>query len=88
MRLVLALSMCGLMLFMSGCGPAQWLIRDQTARDPVPQEYLVPRLAPAPPKQIDQCPIWGEQLKKVIEACEGDKADIRAWNTRPLESDD
>lgn len=82
MRLVVALSMCGLTLFTSGCGPAQWLIRDQTSRDPVPAEYLVPRTLPAPPKQIDQCPIWSEQIKTEFQACEGDKVDIKAWSDR------
>ena len=83
MRLVAVLSICGLMLFMSGCGPAQWLTRTEYRKDPVPPQYLVPRTLPAPPQRIDHCPIWAEQLKATAMACEGDKEDISAWNDRP-----
>lgn len=85
MRLALVLSMCGLTLFMSGCGPAQWLTRTEYVKEQVPQDYLVPRTLPAPPRRIDWCPVWAEQLKKVATACEGDKDDVRAWNDRPIE---
>ena len=85
MRLALVLSMCGLTLFMSGCGPAQWLTRTEYEKEQGPQDYLVPRTLPAPPRRIDWCPVWAEQLKKVATACEGDKDDVRAWNDRPIE---
>ena len=85
MRLALVLSICGLTLFMSGCGPAQWLTRTEYVKEQVPQDYLVPRTLPAPPRRIDWCPVWAEQLKKVATACEGDKDDVRAWNDRPIE---
>ena len=85
MRLVAALSICGLMLFMTGCGPAQWLTRTETVKQRVPADYLVQRTLPAPPRRIDWCPVWAEQLKKVATACEGDKDDIRAWDERPIE---
>mgnify|MGYP003659996473 CR=1 FL=1 len=87
MRLVAALIIYGLMLFMSGCGPAQWLTRTEIKKKPVPAEYLIPRQLPAPPRRIDWCPVWAEQLKTVAGKCEGDKTDIKAWSDRPLESD-
>jgi hypothetical protein len=76
------------MLFMSGCGPVQWLTRSESSQKPVPAEYLIERTLPAPPRRIDWCPVWAEELKAVALSCEGDKGDIRAWNQRLIESAD
>jgi len=80
MRLVAALSTCGLMVFLTSCGSTQYLTRTEYVRQAVPAEYLIDRELPAPSKQIDQCPGWAERVKAVALACEGDKDDIQAWD--------
>lgn len=88
MRLVLALSLSGLTLSLNGCVLERWLIETETRRDPVPVQYLTPTPTPPPPRRIDQCPLWGEELKAAIAECNADKASIEAWaNRNPEDSD-
>lgn len=82
MHRVAALIISGLILSTTGCVKTQTVTRTETVREKVPAEYLQPTQIPAPSRQIDQCPIWGEQLKQALLQCNADKADALEWSTR------
>ncbi|GAA3561974.1 hypothetical protein [Marinobacter xestospongiae] len=70
----------GLILFLSGCAETQYLTKTKVIRLNVPTEYLITREIPGPSRRIDECPVWGEQLKSIILACQEDKQAIIEWS--------